>query len=327
MVGRRTGGSSPLAPLHDLVPDSMTFRPDGSNTTREAGREPGAAGDRVLLGIGLMLASVALLPFMEGLAKVLTDRYSVVQIVFARFAFQFLIIFPLAAWRHPLQMRRPARLPLQIVRGLSILVATGLFYSALAVMPLVDALALLFVAPLIVTALSPAVLGETVGARLWVAVLIGFVGVLVILRPGFGVFQSGALLALAGGACIAGYALITRHLSQAAPPLVTLAITSLVGLTVAGSALPFVWVTPDLGDWARMAVIGGISAVGHYLMIRAFEQAPASIVTPFIYAEMIMTTVLGYLWFNDFPDAMTWTGIAILIGSGVFISLQGHRRG
>ncbi|WPZ35638.1 DMT family transporter [Thalassobaculum sp. OXR-137] len=285
---------------------------------------PSAPQDRVLLGIGLMLLSVALLPIMEGLAKSMSDRYVVVQLVFARFAFQSLFIVPIAALRHGRELRRGNRLALQIARGLSILAGTGFFYWSLRTLPLADGLALMFVAPLIVTAISALFLGEQVGARRWAAVLVGFLGVLVILRPGLGVFQPGAVLALAAGCCIATYALLTRHLSTAAPPLVTLAYTSLVGALCTAILLPFVWNTPDAGDWLRMAVMGSVGAFGHYFMIRAFEQAPASVISPFIYAEIVMATTIGYLWFGDFPDAFTWTGIAILIASGVYLSWREH---
>lgn len=285
---------------------------------------PPPPADRVLLGIGLMLLSVALLPIMEGLAKSMSERYVVVQLVFARFAFQSLFIVPIAALRHGPELRRGNRLALQIVRGLSILAGTGFFYWSLRTLPLADGLALMFVAPLIVTAISALFLGEQVGARRWGAVLVGFLGVLVILRPGLGVFQPGAVLALAAGCCIAAYALLTRHLSTAAPPLVTLAYTSLVGAAVTAVLLPFVWQTPDGADWIRMAVMGSVGAFGHYFMIRAFEQAPASVISPFIYAEIVMATTIGYLWFGDFPDGFTWTGIAILIASGVYLSWREH---
>lgn len=280
--------------------------------------------DRVLLGIGLMLLSVALLPIMEGLAKSMSDRYVVVQLVFARFAFQSLFIVPVAVLRHGRELRRANRMALQITRGLSILAGTGFFYWSLRTLPLADGLALMFVAPLIVTAISALFLGEQVGARRWGAVLVGFVGVLVILRPGLGVFEPGAVLALAAGGCIAAYALLTRHLSTAAPPLVTLAYTSLVGAIGTAVLLPFVWQTPDAADWLRMAVMGSVGAFGHYFMIRAFEQAPASVISPFIYAEIVMATVIGYLWFGDFPDGFTWTGIAILIASGIYLSWREH---
>lgn len=289
-------------------------------TPPQAPRPP----DRVLLGIALMLLSVALLPIMEGLAKSMSDRYVVVQLVFARFAFQSLFIVPVAALRHGRELRRGNRLPLQVARGVSILAGTGFFYWSLRTLPLADGLALMFVAPLIVTAISALFLGEQVGARRWGAVLVGFLCVLVILRPGLGVFEPGALLALAAGGCVAAYALLTRHLSTAAPPLVTLAYTSLVGMIGTGLLLPFVWQTPDAADWVRMAVMGSVGAFGHYFMIRAFEQAPASVISPFIYAEIVMATAIGYLWFGDFPDGFTWAGIAILIASGVYLSWREH---
>lgn len=300
--------TEPTAP-----PATAPTQPDGA-------RPP----DRVLLGIGLMLLSVALLPIMEGLAKSMSDRYVVVQLVFARFAFQSLFIVPIAAIRHTRDLKRGNRLPLQIARGVAILAGTGFFYWSLRTLPLADGLALMFVAPLIVTAISALFLGEQVGARRWGAVLVGFLGVLVILRPGLGVFQPGALLALTAGCCIAAYALLTRHLSTAAPPLVTLAYTSLVGMIGTAVLLPFVWQMPDAADWLRMAVMGSVGAFGHYFMIRAFEQAPASVISPFIYAEIVMATLIGYLWFGDFPDAFTWTGIAILIASGIYLSWREH---
>jgi drug/metabolite transporter (DMT)-like permease len=278
--------------------------------------------DRPLLGIGLMLASVALLPIMDGFAKAMADVFAIAQLVWARFLFQSVLIVPLAFWSSPRAMARPDRLGLQIARGAGILIATFLFFAAIKTMPIADALALLFVAPLIVTALSPLVLGEAVGVRRWAAVLVGFVGALVILRPGLGVLQPGSLLALGAGASFAGYVLLTRRLSHAAPPLVTLAITSLVGLVATSVLMPAVWVTPDAGQFAGMAAMGAIGAAGHYLMIRAYEQAPAALLAPFGYGEIVTAVIIGYFWFGDFPDGPTWAGIAILVASGIYISVR-----
>ncbi len=289
-----------------------------------AGRPP----ERPMLGIVLMLASVALLPIMDGFAKAMAETFAIVQLVWARFLFQSLLIAPLAVANSPREMLRPRHLPLQVARGFGILVGTFLFFSAIKTMPITDALALLFIAPLIVTALSPLVLGEAVGVRRWSAVLVGFVGALVVLRPGLTVLQPGALLALGAGASFAGYVLLTRRLSHAAPPLVTLAITSLVGLVVTSVVLPTVWVTPSVEQLAAMAAMGAIGAAGHYLMIRAYEQAPAALLAPFGYGEVVTATMIGYIWFGDFPDGPTWLGIAILVASGVYISLRERvRRG
>lgn len=284
--------------------------------------------DRPMLGIGLMLASVALLPVMDGFAKSMSEVFAAAQLVWARFLFQSLLIVPLALATSPRAMLRPTRLPLQVGRGIGILVGTFLFFGAIRTMPIADALALLFIAPLIVTALSPLVLGEAVGLRRWSAVLVGFVGALVVLRPGVTVLQPGALLALGAGVSFAGYVLVTRRLSHAAPPLVTLAFTSLVCLAASSAVLPLVWVAPDGGQLARMAAMGAIGAGGHYLMIRAFEKAPAALLAPFGYAELVTATIIGYYWFGDFPDGPTWLGIAILVASGVYISLRERvRRG
>ena len=282
----------------------------------------GPPPDRPTLGIVLMLASVALLPIMDGFAKAMADSFAIVQLVWARFLFQSLLIAPLALAGTPREMLRPRHLPLQVARGVGILVGTFLFFSAIRTMPIADALALLFIAPLIVTALSPLVLGEPVGIRRWSAVLVGFAGALVVLRPGLTVLQPGALLALGAGVSFAGYVLLTRRLSHAAPPLVTLAITSLVGLVATSAVLPMVWVTPSPSQLAAMAAMGSIGAVGHYLMIRAFEQAPAALLAPFGYGEIVTATLIGYVWFGDFPDGPTWLGIAILIASGIYISLR-----
>lgn len=294
----------------------------------DPGGSKAAPPDRPLLGIGLMLASVALLPVMDGFAKSMTDVFAAAQLVWARFLFQSLLIVPLALATSPRAMLRPKRLPLQVARGVGILCGTFLFFGAIRTMPIADALALLFIAPLIVTALSPLVLGEPVGIRRWSAVLVGFAGALVVLRPGLTVLQPGALMALGAGVSFAGYVLLTRRLSNAAPPLVTLSLTSLVCLTAASFVLPTVWVTPDADQLARMAAMGVIGAGGHYLMIRAFEKAPAALIAPFGYAEIVTATIVGYYWFGDFPDNWTWVGIAILVASGIYISVRERvRRG
>jgi drug/metabolite transporter (DMT)-like permease len=293
----------------------------------ETPRESGPP-DRPLLGILLMLLSVALLPIMDGFAKAMSGTFFVAQLVFARFFFQSLVIVPIAVWRNGATLRHLAHFPLQVTRGLCILIATGLFFTAIVTMPIADALALLFVAPLIVTALSPVVLAEPVGVRRWSAVIVGFIGAVVILRPGLGVLQPGAFLALGAGLCFAVYVLLTRKLSHAAPPLVTLSITSVTGMLVTAVIMPFVWITPSAEELAMFIGMGVVGAMGHYLMIRAYEQAPASLLAPFGYGEIVMAVIIGYFWFGDFPDLPTWIGIGILAASGIYISLrEGKKRG
>ncbi|MGF1630871.1 MAG: DMT family transporter [Kiloniellaceae bacterium] len=221
----------------------------------------------------------------------------------------------------------PARPLLQLVRGGLLLASTILFFAAIARMPLADALALIFVSPLIVTALSPWVLGESVGPRRKIAVLVGFLGALLIIRPGFGSLQWPALLALGAGVVFGFYLLSTRRLAGSAPPLVTLTYSAAAGALLMTLIVPAVWVMPSTVDLAAMAMMGLIAAGGHFLLIKAFDFAPASLLAPFTYSEIIVTTVLGLLIFGDFPDSWTWAGIAVVIGSGIYISLRERASG
>ncbi len=285
-----------------------------------------AAEDSPAKGIVLMLAAMAVVPVMDGVAKHLSASFPVLQVVWARYFFHLLILFPVVLWRHgaaSLLLRNPW---LQIIRGGFLLGSTILFFAAIAVMPIADALALVFVAPLVVTALSPVVLGERVGVRRWSAVSVGFIGVLVIVRPGFGAFHPGMLLALGAGTVYAFYSLATRKLSGSAPPLVTLVYTALLGALVMSALVPVVWTPPGTKDLFWMLLMGALAAAGHFLVIKSFEHAEASLLAPLGYSEIVMATVVGYVAFGDFPDAWTWLGVAIVIASGVYVSLR-ERRG
>lgn len=289
------------------------------------GADARSAGEIPLKGILLMLAAMAVVPLMDGVAKHLSASFSVFQVVWARYFFHLLILLPVVLWRHgasALLLRNPW---LQIVRGGFLLSSTVLFFGAIAVMPIADALALVFVAPLVVTALSPFFLGERVGPRRWAAVSIGFIGVLVIVRPGMSAFHPGMLLALGAGTVYAFYSLATRKLSGSAPPLVTLVYTALLGALVTSAAVPAVWTPPGTKDLLWMILMGALAAGGHFLVIKSFEHAEASLLAPLGYSEIIMATVVGYLAFGDFPDAWTWFGVAIVIASGVYVSLRERR--
>jgi drug/metabolite transporter (DMT)-like permease len=265
-------------------------------------------------------------PFMDAIAKHLSASYDLVQIVWARYFFHFFLIAPLVLWRFGWRGLTPPRLAAQILRGGLLLGSTMLFFAAIALMPLADALALVFVAPLIVTALSPWILGEKVGPRRYTAVAVGFLGVLIIIRPGAGVFDLGALLALCAGSVFAFYLLATRRLSGSSPALVTLAFTALLGALIMTALLPFHWRTPDPADFALMASMGLIAAIGHLCVIRAYEWGEASLLAPFSYSEIVTMTLVGYIFFGDFPDSWTWVGIAVVTTSGVYISLRERYR-
>lgn len=289
------------------------------------GPAPVAAAENPLAGVLLMVAAMMIVPFMDALAKILSDRYTILQLTWARFFFHFMILAPIVLYRHGTSALRPARPLLQLVRSGFTLLATILFFGAIALMPIADALALLFVSPMVVTALSPMMLGERVGPRRWAAVIAGFAGALIILRPGFGIAQLGSFLALGAGCSFAFYTLLTRKLSGSAPPLVTLTYTAVTGAVLMTVAVAPGWITPPPLDLVMMAGIGAIAAGGHFLLIRAFDHAPASVLAPYSYSEIVMATAVGWFIFSDFPDGWTWLGIAVIVGSGIYISWRERR--
>lgn len=319
--------SSPSIPC-DPIP--IEYRAPGRLPRQrpEMRRQPPVTGsDSSLAGVALMLAAMAVVPLMDGVAKHLSATFAVLQVVWARYFFHLLILLPLVLWRHgagALLLRNPWP---QLLRGGFLLGSTILFFAAIAVMPIADALALVFVAPLVVTALSPLLLGERVGPRRWTAVSLGFVGVLVILRPGVSAFHTGMLLALGAGTVYAFYSLATRRLSGSAPPLVTLTYTALLGAMVMSVVVPAVWTPPGTLDLLWMVLMGALAAFGHFLVIKSFEHAEASLLAPLGYSEIVMATIVGYLAFGDFPDAWTWAGIVIVIASGVYVSMRERRVG
>jgi len=273
-----------------------------------------------------MVAAMMVVPFMDALAKYLSDRYAVSQLTWARFFFHFMILAPIVLYRHGAAALRPAQPVLQLVRSGFTLLATILFFAAIARMPIADALALLFVSPMVVTSLSPVMLGERVGARRWAAVIAGFLGALIILRPGLGVAQLASFLAIGAGCSFALYTLLTRKLSGSAPPLVTLAYSAVTGAVLMSVAVIPDWITPPPMDLLMMAGIGAIAAVGHFLLIRAFDYAPASLLAPYSYSEIVMATAVGWFIFSDFPDSWTWTGITVIVASGIYISWRERRK-
>lgn len=279
----------------------------------------------VTAGIFLMIAATQIVPVMDGLAKYLSPRYPAWQLTWSRFFFHLLVLLPVVLLRFDWRELWPQKPFLQIARGAFLMVATALFFAALRTVPLTDALALLFCYPLIVAVLSPFLLGERMAPSHWAAVVLGFLGVLVILRPGFVTLEWGSILALLGGVAYSLYFLATRRLSKTAHPLVTLAYTAVFGAVVLTMAAPAYWVSPRLSDLPIMAGIGIAAASGHFLLILAFERAPASVLAPLGYAEIFMATAIGYFVFDDFPDRWTWIGIAMVIASGSYVLVREKR--
>jgi drug/metabolite transporter (DMT)-like permease len=276
-----------------------------------------------LKGIVLILLAMAVLPFIDVCAKFLgQQQMPVPQMVWARFFFGALFTLPFALRVGRASALKPINPVFNSARALFLISGTACFFLALKTLPIADTLAIYFVQPILITALSPFVLGEHVGLRRWTTVFIGFVGVVVIIRPGLQAFNIGVLYALGAGTSSACYYLITRKLSGRADAMVTTFQTSAIGAVALSFAVPFLWVMPSGGQWTLLVLLGAIAIAGHYCVTRAFDFAEASLLSPFNYTEMIMAVAAGWWFFGDFPDRWTFVGVAILIASAIYISLR-----
>ena len=181
------------------------------------------------------------------------------------------------------------------------------------------ALTLAFVAPLVTTSLSPFFLNEKVGLRRWTAVLIGFLGSLIVIRPGFLDYNLATFAGLGTGFFYGIYLVITRKLHSTDNPLLTLLITGVVGASIGSFFVPIVWTNPTLIQWSWLAVMGIFACLGHLFLIYSLKYADASRLAPFGYFEIVTNIILGYVVFNHFPDLWTFIGLFIIVTSGFYI--------
>ena len=260
------------------------------------------------------------LPVMDGFAKYLSDDLPILQITWARYFFTVAFVFPIMFFFYKKQLVWSDKPRLQIFRGLILLSANICFFYAISVISLAKALTLAFIAPLIVTAFSPILLGEKVGFRRWTAVAVGFIGSLIVIRPGFLEFNLASVAALATGFFYGFYLIITRKLSTSDNPLLTLLITGMVGALLVSLIIPFYWVKPTLNQWSLMAGIGIFACIGHLFLILSLKYADASKLAPLGYTEIIPNVIIGYYFFNELPDNWTYLGLFIIVLSGLYIS-------
>ena len=279
-----------------------------------------------LIGIALMLAAMTVLPGIDVIAKFMGRAgMPVMEIVWARLTFGALLTLPFATRHTGLRGLIPDRPGLHSLRASLLMASTFFFFSSLKFLPSADALAIFFVQPLVVTALSPLILKEKVGASRWAAVCVGFVGTLIIIRPGLAALNPGNLLALAAGTSLALYFLLTRRISGRAPAIVTTFHTNAIGCLIASVLVAFVWKAPTPMEWAQFLALAAIANIGHYCIVRAYDHAEASLLAPLAYTEMVTSTILGLIFFGDFPDAYTFLGVGILIACAIYISMRERR--
>lgn len=277
------------------------------------------AGDRPTRGIAVMLVAVSLFAVQDTVAKQLTGAYPAVEIAWTRYFFSLVFVLLALPWlgrKAPLVSRRPG---LQLLRGVFLYTSTLFFVLAVSHMPLATATAIGFIAPLLLTALSIPLLGETVGPRRWAAIAVGFLGMLIIIRPGFGAFDWALLLPVAMACFNAVYQAVTRLVRGADPPFTALLYPTAVGCVLGFLPVPFVWVTPSPGDALLMALMGLCGALSHFCLIRAFAMAPATTLAPFAYSQLVWVALFGYSVFGDIPDLATLLGAAVIAASGLYV--------
>ena len=276
-----------------------------------------------LLGISLMVGAMLLFPFLDVCAKFLGQwGIPVIEIVWARLFFGMVITAPILVVKEGVQALRPRDAKINALRAVMLVASTMMFFGALKYLGVAETLSIYFVQPLFITALAPLVLKEKVGLNRWVAVAIGFVGVLIIVRPGFMELNPGVFLAAGSGFGSAITLLLTRKLAGNSSAIANTFYTSLFGSIIAGIALIPFWQTPSWEELALMVLLSTIGTTANFLTILAMQFAEASLLAPFGYTEMINAVLGGWLFFGDFPDHWTFVGVAVLIACAIYISLR-----
>jgi drug/metabolite transporter (DMT)-like permease len=288
----------------------------------DAPRLSGPARERRqrLIGIGLMAGAVACFACLDASAKYLNGYFNTLEVVWARYTSAFLLALlvsnPLTS-PGVMTTRRPI---LQVGRSALLLGSTILNVFALRFLQLDEALSIIFTTPFLVAVLSGPMLGERMGWRRWSAIGVGFIGVLIVTRPGFGGLHPAALLSLASAFCYAIYVISTRVLARTDSNETTLFYGNMVGAFAMLPVLPFVWAAPPSWFVALLMVgLGLFGSLGHYLLIAAHRLAPASLLAPFIYTQLVWVILFGYLVFAHVPSAWTLAGSMIVVGSGLYV--------
>ena len=272
---------------------------------------------RTLRGIGLMMAAVFMFSAMDTLAKFMLQSYPMSALMWVRYMVHVIVMAALLWPRMGLQLLRTSRPGLQILRGLLLVGSTVFFYFALRYLPLAEAAAISFVGPVLTALLSGPMLGDKVTSRQWFAVVLGFIGVLIIMRPGGGVLSLPAVFPLATAILFSVYQIITRKLAGREHPYTMLFYTAIVGAGVSSFAVPFHWMTPTLLQLFLMICIGFLGGFGHLLLIKAMEKTSPSTLAPFVYSQLVWSTLLAFLVFGDFPETITLVGMFVVVAGGL----------
>lgn len=284
--------------------------------------------DRPQLGIALIVSAMFIFAVQDGITKHLATTYAAPQILWIRFSFFVLFALVYSMRTKPLRACLSSNAPvLQIIRSLVIVAEIGIFILAVRHLPLAETHALFASFPLMVTAIAAIFLKEAVGIRRWSAIIVGFVGVLIILRPGTDAIAPAALLALLCAFMFAGYQVITRLVSKYDDSETSITYMAVVGLVTMTALGPFFWKTPDADGWTWLLILAVTATLGHFLLIKALEFAPASLLQPFNFTLLVFASTVGYFAFGDVPDAWTVVGAIVIVSSGIYTVLRERKRG
>jgi drug/metabolite transporter (DMT)-like permease len=299
--------------------------PDSFRRTTDTALQAQEAERARLTAIGLMLLALAFFSTLDTAAKWLATREGipVMQLSWLRFLVQFLgllILVPALGLMSLERLFTTKKFAKQMVRS-TLMAATTLFnFLALQYLRLDQTITIVFLAPLVVAALAGPLLGEWVGWRRAIAIAVGFAGVLIAVRPGFGDVHPAVIYSFLAMAAYALFMLLTRHLAPYDPPLVTLFYSMFVGTLFGAPVALMQWVWPDSWTtWALLLSLGLLGGTGHFLFILAYSRAPASAISPFLYAQLITMVAMGYLVFGDMPDLWTMIGASVIIASGIYL--------
>ena len=266
----------------------------------------------------------AVLPVMDGMAKHLSTEIHFLEVVWGRYFFMVVITVPITFVFFKQHLSWPKNINIQLARSIFLFLSTILFFYAISVISLAEALTLAFVSPLIVTLLSAILLKEQVGYRRWTAVIIGFIGAIIVIRPGFNEISLATFAGLGTGIAYAFYVITTRKLSSIDSPLLTLIFTGLSGAIIISIIVPFVWITPNYTQWLFLIGLAAVGTLGHFFLILSLNFAEASKLAPFAYFEIVTNIIIGYYFFGDLPDRWIWIGLIIIVSSGVYITTREH---
>ncbi len=287
------------------------------------------AGEQVR-GMVIMAVAMLILPIMDIIGRWLSliDHLSPGQIAVTRFAVQFVVLVPWIVATRGVSALRPKQIWANILRGMLLGFASLLFFISVKYMPVADAIAVFFVEPLLLVALSAVILKERVGWRRRIAVIVGFAGALIVIQPSYELFGPVSLLPLGTALLFAFYLILNKTVALEDEPIVMQMVagagaTLTLGLAViAGTIAGIADMTPLMPQfaisWFLLLIVGLLSAGGHLMVIQAFRFAPASVLAPFQYFEIVTATIFGLIIFGDFPELSKWFGIAIIIGSGLY---------